>query len=316
MLLRIAGLLALLTATTTAFKDTSPFFLFSTSELLASSPPLVAAKHLTDTLSPHLERCASDTYIIVSQPGVSVVDYQNPGVTPHLRKSMLGNDKNIRSSIAVKEVLGQVDAVALSEVIQDKCGAGHQRVDASTGSFVIADNMRPWVINLDFPAPPTGASRLQTLIENGNIAFPLLPTNTRKLIILDAFLASVLDLLSSNKYTVIYTTSPTTNSPTTAAVAEPESYEMDSIFQAPVHMDLKRDLSHHHRRASDQNITLPNGPLFERYQYLNPGLFMGLLVAVLLISILYVGINGVASLQVSYSAFDKEMGPAAQKKQG
>ena len=31
--------------------------------------------------------------------------------------------------------------------------------------------------------------------------------------------------------------------------------------------------------------------------------------------ILYVGISGVASLQVSYAAFDKEMGPAAHNKQ-
>lgn len=42
---------------------------------------------------------------------------------------------------------------------------------------------------------------------------------------------------------------------------------------------------------------------------------MGLLTSFLLLSILYVGINGVASLQVSYAAFDKELGPATQKKQ-
>ncbi len=42
---------------------------------------------------------------------------------------------------------------------------------------------------------------------------------------------------------------------------------------------------------------------------------MGLLVGWLLLAILSVGINAVSSLQVSYGAFDKEMGPAAQKKQ-
>ena len=42
---------------------------------------------------------------------------------------------------------------------------------------------------------------------------------------------------------------------------------------------------------------------------------MGLVVGLLLFSILYVGISAVSSLQVSYAAFDKEMGPAAQKKQ-
>jgi hypothetical protein len=47
----------------------------------------------------------------------------------------------------------------------------------------------------------------------------------------------------------------------------------------------------------------------------NIGVFMGLLVGIILLSILYVGINAVSSLQVSYGAFDKEMGPAAHKKQ-
>ena len=42
---------------------------------------------------------------------------------------------------------------------------------------------------------------------------------------------------------------------------------------------------------------------------------MGLLVGFLLLAILYIAINGVASLQVPYAAFDKEMGPGAQKKQ-
>ena len=45
---------------------------------------------------------------------------------------------------------------------------------------------------------------------------------------------------------------------------------MDTQFQAPVHMELKRDHLNH-KRASDGNITLPDGPLFERYQYLTPG---------------------------------------------
>ena len=42
---------------------------------------------------------------------------------------------------------------------------------------------------------------------------------------------------------------------------------------------------------------------------------MGLLGALILLSILYVGISALSSLSVSYGAFDKEMGPAAQKKQ-
>lgn len=41
---------------------------------------------------------------------------------------------------------------------------------------------------------------------------------------------------------------------------------------------------------------------------------MGLMVFLLLFVILYVGISAVSSLQVSYFAFSKEMGPAGQKK--
>ena len=41
---------------------------------------------------------------------------------------------------------------------------------------------------------------------------------------------------------------------------------------------------------------------------------MGFFVTILLLSILLVAVRGVASLEVSYAAFDKEMGPAAQKK--
>ncbi len=42
---------------------------------------------------------------------------------------------------------------------------------------------------------------------------------------------------------------------------------------------------------------------------------MGLIVAIVLFSILGVGVRALGSLEVSYGAFEKEMGPAALKKQ-
>ena len=45
---------------------------------------------------------------------------------------MLGNDKSIRSSLTVKEVLGWLDVDNISEAVQDGCGAAHLRVDASS----------------------------------------------------------------------------------------------------------------------------------------------------------------------------------------
>ena len=45
------------------------------------------------------------------------------------------------------------------------------------------------------------------------------------------------------------------------------------------------------------------------------GIFMGFLVGFLLLSILYVAVSAVASLQVTYAAFDKDQSQSASKKQ-
>ena len=41
---------------------------------------------------------------------------------------------------------------------------------------------------------------------------------------------------------------------------------------------------------------------------------MAIVISIVLLAILSVGLSALSSLQVSYGAFDKEMGPAAQKK--
>lgn len=68
------------------------------------------------------------------------------------------------------------------------------------------------------------------------------------------------------------------------------------------------------RRAAGGAGDISNAPLFVKYQFFTPGIFMGLVGVVIMLAILYVGLSAVSSLQVSYGAFDKEMGPAAQKK--
>ena len=99
--------------------------------------------------------------------------------------------------------------------------------------------------------------------------------------------------------------------PQSTSTSEDVQYE-PSFENDAVHMDLKRNLARAPKRGpgpySDQR------PLFEKYTFFNPGLFMGLLVGLVLIAILGVGMSALGSLKVSYGAFDKEMGPAAQKK--
>lgn len=51
---------------------------------------------------------------------------------------MVGDDKSIRSSLAVKDVLGWIDVDDISGAVQNRCGAAHLRVDASSKSH---DNM-------------------------------------------------------------------------------------------------------------------------------------------------------------------------------
>jgi hypothetical protein len=88
-------------------------------------------------------------------------------------------------------------------------------------------------------------------------------------------------------------------------------YEMENSFGNYEQLELKRDLSSHVKRA---NSTSSPG-LFERYQYFTPGLFMAFSAIIPLFLILLVGIRALTSLEVSYFAFSKEMGPNAQKKQ-
>ncbi|MCJ1234097.1 hypothetical protein MMC14_002055 [Varicellaria rhodocarpa] len=289
------GALTLSITAVQAFQDTSPFIFFSTSEILASSPQIVSASSLSHKIDAALQECPSDAYVIVSQPGVNAADFSGKHSSPHLRKWASGKDKRIRSSFTVTDVLGRMDTGTMMETLERKCSAGILNVDASTGLFEVVDDVRPRIIKLDFPTLSAGGKRLHEPYENG------------------LFLTSVLDILPSPNFTVIYTTTPISTG-YQRLVSESKSYEMDESPLLSAHMDLKRDLSAHPRAASNGS-TVNNGPLFEKYQFFTPGIFMGLLAGLILVSILYVGISAVASLQVTYSAFDREMGPAAQKKQ-
>ncbi|KAK2071731.1 hypothetical protein P8C59_006135 [Phyllachora maydis] len=106
----------------------------------------------------------------------------------------------------------------------------------------------------------------------------------------------------SGDYTVLFYSDPNDARP----------YEAE--FVEPLHMDLKRRAEEVLDQARTTNST-GNLPLFVKYQFFTPGIFMSLIVLIILLSILGVGLRALSSLEVSYGAFDKEMGPAAQKKQ-
>lgn len=133
----------------------------------------------------------------------------------------------------------------------------------------------------------------------------------------DSFLHAILSNLPTPNHLTIITTTPTTPlNPQAHQEDQPPTYAADDKYQSALHIDLKRDLSSHVRRASNSSSSLnSNAALFEKYGFLSPGIFMGGLTVVLLFLILYVGVTAIAGLEIPVMAFSKEMGPSTQKKQ-
>lgn len=91
--------------------------------------------------------------------------------------------------------------------------------------------------------------------------------------------------------------------------------EEPSLETSSRHAEYKRHMQAPVARRDDNSTEWNKLPLFEKYQFFTPALFMGIIVSIVLISILGVGIRALTSLEVSYGAFEKENGPSAHKKQ-
>ncbi|OCK77432.1 BIG1-domain-containing protein [Lepidopterella palustris CBS 459.81] len=282
MSLRSFGALALASVSAvSAFQNTSPFFLFSTSKLADSFdstyPQLVASTSVTKQIFESLKDCPSSTYIIVEQDGVSSADYSDRRSTPSLSRWLGGEDKSILSAAIIPDVIGNVDIESISAYLFKQCGAASFRIDSA-------------IAILGFSAPST-----EDLASN--------------LAAHDSLLNDAVSSIGDDKYTVIYVTTPRSDDQVAIPYQTPQTYEMDDPFPASTHMELKRDVESHEKDTQSE------GALFERYMFLSPGIFMGLTASVPLFLILYVGITALSSLEVSYFAFSKEMGPTAQRKQ-
>ncbi|KAL4930712.1 Ac45/VOA1 transmembrane domain-containing protein [Aspergillus undulatus] len=284
----LLSLLALGAATTSAFRDTSPFFLASTSEILSAPAQLKSATHLLNDLSTALSTCPSDYYVIASQPGVHNIDFVTGKSAPRLGAKMTGEDETIRSTMAVNEVAGVLEAKQIQKFLETECGAETTIIDASAGSYSTDFSKEPRVVVIDFPSIAPDTERDQQLSDH------------------DGLLSDIVSRLPSKKYTILYTTTPRewekSDSPTYKSPSDP--------YQDPIRVDLKRDYSAPSRR--DQTT---NNSLFDEYQYFTPGLFMGLIAAFFFILILYIGLSALMSLQVSYAAFEKDTSSTVQKKQ-
>ena len=70
--------------------------------------------------------------MIISQPNVHAADFANSRGTPRLRQMLNGDDKRIRSNTAVRDVVGEMDADHIIQVLKGACGAEALEVDASS----------------------------------------------------------------------------------------------------------------------------------------------------------------------------------------
>ncbi|KAH6612712.1 BIG/ATPase V1 complex, subunit S1 [Boeremia exigua] len=262
-----------------AFSNTSPFFLFSTADLLleSSGASIAQADSIAADVLAALKDCPTKNYVVVDQDGVSAADYADGRSTPRLAQYMAAQHDAVKSTVSVPDVVGRISVAGITAHLEAKCGPVKS-------------------VKLDTP-PSSKALRLLYMAQQ------------------DQFLEdSLAKYADARDYTVVYITTPPTEAQAKARLQADQQYqyEMDSSFADNIQMELKRDTAAHYKRA---NSTRDDRGLFERYQYFTPGLFMGFAAVIPLFLILLVGIRALISLEVSYFAFSKEMGPNAQKKQ-
>ncbi|KAJ4425250.1 hypothetical protein N0V82_000060 [Gnomoniopsis sp. IMI 355080] len=269
---------SLLASGAAAFTDSSPFLMLSTSNIdtAVSNAQLQSTSSVVANAQSLLASCPTQTYNIITQPNAHASDLRNPITGNCLTKSLCANNSTrIQTTVGVAEAVGEViDAQALRSYIEQACGKAGREVVVTV-------------------------SQLDALPARGDAS------RENVMAVADKQIAAILDSYDANgqDYTVLYFASP--HEP-------PRYYESDVVDTMP--MELRRRMDGGVLERADVTKGNASLPLFAKYQFFTPGLFMAFLGALIMFAMLYAGLSAVASLQVSYGAFDKEMGPAAQKK--
>lgn len=262
-----------------AFGNTSPFFIVSTADLHlpAAHDVLADAATLTAGLLTALEDCPTRSYLILEQHSISVQDFADASSAPQLSRLMSSESPHVKTASITFDVLGEIDTAAIKKHLHTHCPDRHVHANSTASAWLHSHVLR------DLAAPLDQVHRKELLLQY------------------DAHMGDYIsDPAKEQDFTILFTTSPQILAQPEATV---ERYHYESSFVNSMQMELKRDLSSHIKPSNGSK-----GDLFERYQYFTPGLFMGISSIVPLVLILLVGIRAVTNLEVSYSAFSKEMG--------
>ncbi|KAK9447340.1 BIG/ATPase V1 complex, subunit S1 [Limtongia smithiae] len=258
-----------------------------------AAPAIVSAAHCLDVARKVVSDFEADAYVIVSQPGLHASDF-SAASAQHATANLRRLFDSAPSSYAVRNAHGAFDVDSLERHIVDTWGTDTIVIDAAADAFLMPEeeSSSAKLLRVEFPVLPVDYSRSAALAEN------------------DAFLHSVLSLLRSDNYAVFYTSSPIAAPATPVSkrgyVYDPsnttESYYPTGTFGYPT------------GSATATSTVIPegartDGSIFTRYQFFTAGMFMSIIASVVLLIILGVALKSIASIKISYEAFEKEMGP-------
>ncbi|RKF55662.1 putative atp-synthase s1 [Golovinomyces cichoracearum] len=252
--------------------------------------------HVLKTTELFLSECPSDAYLILLQPSISASQLSNK--SSQIRQ--LSKNNHVKTQLSVRDTVGLKieDGIRILRYLETNCGSkgvvgwplddimGHKESDKSLT-----------VLNRLEDNEIISGSRSK-ILERININLIDYSDNSPVYDKLRSFMRLA-------NYTLILLTTP--------KYAQENVLPIDEFQNMPSHVELRRGLAARgHVISSNADLR----PLFEKYQFFNPGylgLFAGIMISIILLSILSIGIRAISSLEVSYSAFEKEMGPEKQK---
>ncbi|KAI6766223.1 hypothetical protein HG530_007293 [Fusarium avenaceum] len=283
-----------LSGSAAAFSDSWPLVMFSTSQFsdATSNNHIQTRSQALEQVRDLLASCPTDNYVLIAQEGVNAADIRRSNAMPSLHQAIAS--KNIQGKFIVPEVVGEsMDADAIQDYVQTVCYKQAKKVEPH---FTLIKHSGEEKGSLHQKSP-LKESRINTIVD----AVKQWDSNEKWM---------------KDSYTVLFVGTPSSQAKTASSskkVSSSEKTIYESEFVEPMHMDIKRDVSDASSQA--RNTTRDTRSLFEKYQFFTPGIFMALITAIILFSILGVGLRALASLEVSYGSFEKDMGPGAQKKQ-
>lgn len=136
-----------------AFRNTSPFFLFSTADLhVDSSADFALSASLAASVQHALSDCPTRTTLLVRQQGVSSADYSGHQAS-RLASYLDSSNAAVKSSMTVSDVVRDMDTNSIASFLQSHCGAELLTLQGDSVP-ARARAQEPLVVQVDLPAPP------------------------------------------------------------------------------------------------------------------------------------------------------------------